>query len=89
LLRHARYKQLILLIYLIVFCLGCSSNTANNSPKYFEKGCASVYYQTKSGVVFTLSILTLAAAGAILLALIFYGVVSQRARAGYAAVSRG
>jgi len=67
----------------------CAENTVNNSPKYFEKGCASVYFQTKSGVVFHLAILALAAAGAVLLGLILYGVVSQRARAGYAAVSRG
>jgi len=66
----------------------CARNT-NNAPQYYEKGCASVYYQTKSGVIYCLAILALAAAVAVLLGLIFYGVAYQRARAGYAAVSRG
>lgn len=64
-------------------------NNVNNPIKYYEKGCASVYFETKSGVVFNLAILSLAAAGAVLLAFIFYGVVSRRAQGGYAAVSRG
>jgi len=67
----------------------CGNNPLTNSPRYFEKGCASVYYETKSKAVFHLAILALAAAGVLLIALILYGVVSQRARAGYAAVSRG
>jgi len=57
--------------------------------KYFEDGCAGIYFQTKSKAVFQLAILTLAAAGATLIGLIAYGLVFQRARAGYAAVSRG
>jgi len=68
---------------------GCASTTVNNAPQYFEKGCANVYYETKAIAVFHLAILTLTAAGLVLLALVIYGVVSQRARAGYAAVSRG
>ncbi len=59
----------------------------NNLAKYFEKGCASVYFETKSIAVFHLSILALIAAGLVLLALIFYAVVSQLVRAGYGAVS--
>jgi len=68
---------------------GCGQTTVHNEAKYFEKGCASVYFETKAAAVFHLAILTLVAAGLVLLALIFYGVVSQRARAGYAVVSRG
>jgi len=43
----------------------------------------------KVKTVFHLAILALVAAGLVLLALVLYAVVSQRARAGYAAVSRG
>jgi len=68
---------------------GCGNNPVHNSPKYFVKGCASVYFETKSVAVYHLAILTLAAAVAVLIALVLYGVVSQRARAGYASVSRG
>jgi len=68
---------------------GCAADTLNNEAKYFPKGCASVYFNTKSGVVFNIAIVALATAGAVLLALVFYLVVYQRARAGYAAVSRG
>jgi len=68
---------------------GCGENPLHNAPKYFEKGCASVYFETKAKAVFHLAILTLAAAGLVLLALVLYGIVSQRARAGYAVVSRG
>jgi hypothetical protein len=59
----------------------------NNLPKYFKKGCAGFYFETKSIAVFHLSILALIAAGLVLLALIFYGIVSQLGRAGYGAVS--
>lgn len=68
---------------------GCGSEPLNNKQAYFEKGCASVYFETKATAVFHLAILALAAAGAVLLALIFYAVISQRARGGYAAVTRG
>lgn len=69
--------------------LGCGSEPLNNKSAYFEKGCASVYFETKAKAVFHLAILALAAAGAVLLALIFYGVISHHARGGYAAVTRG
>jgi len=68
---------------------GCVNNQSNYPGKYFEKGCASVYLETKSKAVFHLAILALAAAGVVLIALILYGVVSRRAGAGYAPVSRG
>lgn len=69
--------------------LGCADTTVNNQNKYFEKGCASVYFETKATAVFHVAILSLVAAGLTLLALVLYAVVSQRARAGYAVVSRG
>jgi len=56
---------------------------------FFEHGCASVYYKTKSGTVFVLAIVALASAGAVLIGIILYGVILQRARAGYQVVSRG
>jgi len=68
---------------------GCGENPLNNQQKYFEKGCASVYFETKAKAVFHLAILTLTAAGLVLLGLILFAVVSQRARAGYAVVSHG
>jgi len=48
-----------------------------------------VYYKTKSGTVFVLAIVALASAGAVLIGIILYGVILQRARAGYQVVSRG
>jgi hypothetical protein len=72
-----------------IFFLGCGENPLSNSQKYFEKGCASVYFETKAKAVFHLAILALVAAGVVLLALVLYIVVYQRARAGYAVVSRG
>jgi len=69
-------------------CVG-SGCTNYSGSKTLKPGCASVYYNEKSKDVFCLAILTLAAAGAALIGLILYGVISQRARAGYAAVSRG
>jgi hypothetical protein len=75
---------------LFVFSLlGCSETNVQYSTRYFEKGCSQVYLATKSVAIFHLSILALVAAGLVLLALIFYGVVSQRANGGYAVVSRG
>jgi len=67
---------------------GCGQNPLQDKSKYFEKGCASVYYETKSKTVFQLSIVTLALAGAVLLGIFLYGFIFQRAR-GYSAVSRG
>jgi len=67
----------------------CGNTQVYPTQKPFEKGCSSVYYDIKSKAIFCLAILALAAAGAVLIALILYGVVSQRARAGYASVSRG
>jgi len=69
---------------------GCGGgSTMSNTPQYFENGCATVYLKTKAAAVFHLSILALVAAGLVLLALIIYAVLSQRARAGYAVVARG
>jgi len=67
----------------------CGINPNNPAQRYFENGCSSVYFDTKSKTVFCLAILALAAAGAVLIALILYGILSQRARGDYAAVSRG
>jgi hypothetical protein len=82
---------LIFGIYLIIYCfffVGCSGTTYPGE-KYFDKGCSSVYFDIKSKAVFSLAILALASAGVILIALILYGVISHRARAGYGPVSRG
>jgi len=68
---------------------GCGEISGNNPSKYFQKSCGRVYFDFKSKIVFYLAILTLAAAGAVLIALILYAVVSQRARTEYAAVSGG
>ena len=67
----------------------CGETTLNNESQKYKQGCASVYFATKAIAVFHLAILALVAAGLTLLALIFYAVVSQRARAGYAEVSHG
>jgi hypothetical protein len=67
---------------------GCSGTTYPGE-KYFDKGCSSVYFDIKSKAVFSLAILALASAGVILIALILYGVISHRARAGYGPVYRG
>lgn len=69
--------------------LGCSTNPRPNEQDYFSQGCALVYFGTKVTAVFHVAILALVAAGLALIALILYGIVSQRARGGYAAVSRG
>jgi hypothetical protein len=50
---------------------------------------ASLFLGCADTTVFHSAILVLVAAGLVLFALVFYGVVSQRARAGYAVVSRG
>lgn len=71
------------------YVLGCGDNPQNNAPGYFKIGCESVYFETKAKAVFHLAILTLAAAGVVLIALILYAVISQRARSGYAAVNLG
>jgi hypothetical protein len=68
---------------------GCADTTVYGSKRYFENGCGSVYFGKKAVAVFHSAILVLVAAGLVLFALVFYGVVSQRARAGYAVVSRG
>lgn len=67
--------------------LGCVSNT--NDEQYVKKDCAKVYSATKSYAVFCVAILALIAAALVLLALVLYAALSQRARAGYAVVSRG
>jgi len=68
---------------------GCNRNSAANQSQHYKLGCAEVYYQSKSATVFQMAIVALAAGGAVLIGLILYGVILQRARAGYAAVSRG
>jgi len=64
--------------------LDCASNTNDG-----KQDCAKVYPPTKSYAVFWVAILALIAAALVLLALVLYAALSQRARAGYAVVSRG
>jgi len=66
----------------------CGSNPVENAPKYFEKSCGVIYYETKSVAVFHLAILSLGAAGGTLIGLILYALIFQRARAGYDIVPR-
>ncbi|CAF1379830.1 unnamed protein product [Adineta steineri] len=66
----------------------CTDQPEYNNNKYFDRACTAVYYDYKSKEVFYIAIVTLVAAGVILLALILYGGLTQRARSGYAAVSR-
>lgn len=68
------------------FLLGPGENTVNKTEQ--TVACVNNYYQQKSDVIYRIAILALAAAGATLIGLLLYGVVSQRARAGYAVVSR-
>ncbi|CAF0930017.1 unnamed protein product [Adineta ricciae] len=71
-------------------CCADSDCTTNSSKKrYYEKACASIYFEAKGKIVFYVSVFALIAAGVVLLALILYAGLSQRAREGYAAVSRG
>ncbi|CAF3824094.1 unnamed protein product [Rotaria sordida] len=69
-------------------CVDLSINE-NADKNDLKDACANAYFDKKSNDVFRLAILTLATAGVVLIGLLLYGVVCQRARAGYAAVSRG
>ncbi|CAF0980357.1 unnamed protein product [Didymodactylos carnosus] len=58
------------------------------SDGIYQKGCIdSSYRSEKVDRVFILSIVSLACAGAVLLGLIFYGIVTKKAREGYATVN--
>ncbi len=82
-----RYEKIHFEISLKNFSLDCVANI--NGERYVPQGCAGVYLATKSQAVFYVAILALIAAALVLLALVLYAALSQRARAGYAVVSRG
>jgi len=64
----------------------CGKNPLSDAQTYYQKGCALIYKETKSKVVYQLDIVTLACAGAMLLAIILYSILTKRAREGYANV---
>jgi len=64
----------------------CGKSPISDTQTYYQKGCAAIYKETKSKVVYQLAIVTLACAGAMLLAIILYSILTKRAREGYANV---
>ncbi|UJR37311.1 hypothetical protein I4U23_030019 [Adineta vaga] len=70
-------------------CISEDCEYKPDNKHYHERSCAIVYSETKTKTVFCVAVLTLIVAGVILLALVLYAGLSQRAREGYAVVSRG
>jgi len=66
----------------------CQKSIHDKTPTNYKKGCASIYRETKLRVVYQLAIISLASAGAMLLAIILYSILTKRAGAGYAVVSQ-